>query len=179
MGSKDYLMKIEITGCEENGTDYHVHLLFTHDDGSQSKSIHIFPQDTLEWRAAEYGIDPTDTNTLLDIVLAEPYLTPEDWTTGSQLHDAETIEQARTHHLARCAQVKLRHRISTRGRNAAPTQLVREQHAMHPEALELKRQMVADGREYIRALRQPTSREGIDRDRVERLRAAMRQGRRP
>lgn len=34
---------------------------------------HIFPKNTLAWRAAEYGIDPTDTETLLDIVLHEPF----------------------------------------------------------------------------------------------------------
>ncbi|MFJ8995610.1 hypothetical protein ACIRQH_35045 [Streptomyces sp. NPDC102279] len=34
---------------------------------------HIFPKVTLEFRAAEYGIDPTDVDTLLDIVLHEPY----------------------------------------------------------------------------------------------------------
>lgn len=34
---------------------------------------HIFPQFTLEQRAAEYGIDPTAVDQLLDIVLHEPY----------------------------------------------------------------------------------------------------------
>lgn len=35
---------------------------------------HIFPHVTLAWRAAEYGIDPTDTATLLDVILHEPFL---------------------------------------------------------------------------------------------------------
>jgi len=35
---------------------------------------HVFPKTTMQSRAAEYGIDPTDTNTLLDIVLHEPYM---------------------------------------------------------------------------------------------------------
>lgn len=34
---------------------------------------HVFPQFTLEQRAAEYGIDPTAVDDLLDIVLHEPY----------------------------------------------------------------------------------------------------------
>lgn len=43
------------------------------DDGTTTMMLHVFPPDTLEWRAAEYGIDPTDLDTLLDIVLNEPF----------------------------------------------------------------------------------------------------------
>jgi len=35
---------------------------------------HVFPKDTLQNRAAEYGIDPADRETLMDIVLHEPYM---------------------------------------------------------------------------------------------------------
>lgn len=35
---------------------------------------HVFPKTTMASRAAEYGIEPTDTDTLLDIVLHEPYM---------------------------------------------------------------------------------------------------------
>lgn len=35
---------------------------------------HVFPKTTMQSRAAEYGIDPNDTDTLLDIVLHEPYM---------------------------------------------------------------------------------------------------------
>ncbi|MFF4552702.1 hypothetical protein [Streptomyces sp. NPDC001422] len=34
---------------------------------------HVFPKVTLEYRAAEYDIDPTAVDQLLDIVLHEPY----------------------------------------------------------------------------------------------------------
>lgn len=36
---------------------------------------HAFPPDTLEWRAAEYGL--TDFDEILDIILHEPYLPDE------------------------------------------------------------------------------------------------------
>ncbi|MDF5756670.1 hypothetical protein [Spongiactinospora sp. TRM90649] len=36
--------------------------------------IHMFPHSTFEWRAAEYGIDPDDLETLLDVILHEPYI---------------------------------------------------------------------------------------------------------
>ncbi|WP_440063763.1 hypothetical protein [Streptosporangium sp. OZ121] len=36
--------------------------------------MHIFPHSTFEWRAAEYGIDPDDLETLLDVILHEPWI---------------------------------------------------------------------------------------------------------
>lgn len=43
-------------------------------DAEGKEHVHVFPQETLAWRAAEYGIDPADTDTLLDIILHEPFL---------------------------------------------------------------------------------------------------------
>lgn len=41
--------------------------------------IHIIPHSTWEWRCAEYGIDPDDLDTLLDVVLHEPWVpSPDD-----------------------------------------------------------------------------------------------------
>lgn len=41
-------------------------------DQDGNGSAHVFPHDTLEWRAAEYGL--TDVDEILDIVLHEPHL---------------------------------------------------------------------------------------------------------
>jgi hypothetical protein len=60
--------------------------------------LHIFPLDALEWRAAEYGIEPTDTDLLLDIVLHEPYLTDEP-----VVYTAASSAAARVIHLERIA----------------------------------------------------------------------------
>ncbi|MFF0055688.1 hypothetical protein ACFYRI_14985 [Streptomyces microflavus] len=98
--------------------------------------VHVFPQETLAWRAAEYGIDPTDTDTLLDIILHEPFLpdlsTPEAAaadpaartglnvttlnTKGAkvepvQLHNAPTTKAARDAHLLRINNVKQDHHV--------------------------------------------------------------------
>jgi hypothetical protein len=138
-----------------------------HDDGTSIRLQHTFPLDTLEWRAAEYGIDPADTATLLDIVLAEPYLTKEDWATGHRLHDAPDIDTARADHLARCARAKLRHRLSTRTAGH-PCRRVAAESPLHPEAIELKRQLVAQARAahaHARAAAAP--------DRIAVLRAAV------
>ncbi|MQY07746.1 hypothetical protein [Actinomadura macrotermitis] len=110
---------------------------------------YVFPVETLEWRAAEYGIDPADVTTLLDIVLHEPFIPdPTDpasfagdaaaakgmtvpaAASGDRvaegdpvpvwLYNAETIEQARAAHLARVAAVKRdRVRVATAARTGA------------------------------------------------------------
>lgn len=141
-------MRVQFGDATEDGQGHwSVVVTRIEDDGIVTTGVHVFPTDTLEWRAAEYGIDPSDVDTLMDIILAEPYLTDQHWATGSQLHDADTIDQARADHIARCAAVKLAHRMSTRGKAAEPLRAVRERHEMHPEALEMKRELVRRGRE--------------------------------
>lgn len=133
---------------------------------------HCFPKDTLEWRAAEYGIDPADTDALLDIVLAEPFLMPGDFTPGESLHDAPDIEAARRAHLRRCAQGKLRARLSTRaGKSArslssgpAALSVIKENSPMEEVVLREKRRFVAEQRQQYR-------------DNVERERTRARQSR--
>ncbi len=120
-----------------------------HDDGTVQDGVHVFPADILEWRAAEYDVDPADTTTLLDIVLAEPYLTEEDHNTGSRLHDVGTVDGARADHLARCAKVKLRHRMTTRGAKH-PLDKIRREAVLHPDALAIKRELVRRSREEHR-----------------------------
>jgi hypothetical protein len=141
----------------------------TLDDGTEIRRQHVFPLDTLEWRAAEYGIDPADTATLLDIVLAEPHLTEEDWAAGHQLHDAPDIDTARQDHLARCARAKLRHGISTRSKNH-PCRRVADESPLHPEAIALKQQLVARARAAHAAAQQaePPDRIAVLRAAVER-----------
>lgn len=46
--------------------------LVHHVDQNGSGSSYVFPKDTLEWRAAEYGLD--DVDEILDMVLHEPHL---------------------------------------------------------------------------------------------------------
>jgi hypothetical protein len=107
-----------------------------------SGNIHetIFPEVTLAWRAAEYGIDPTDTALLLDVILHEPFLpdlddpdeadkdpaaragmtVPAREDRGQvrkgdpipvRLYNADTIDQAREAHLMRIEAVKQQRRI--------------------------------------------------------------------
>lgn len=69
-------MEIEILSArinEESGR-YEVAKRITNDDGTQRMELQIFAPETLEWRAGEYGIDPTDVDTLVDIVLYENHM---------------------------------------------------------------------------------------------------------
>lgn len=74
-----------------------------HPDGTPH--LHVFPTDTLAWRAAEYGIDLADTDTLLDIVLHEPHLPGDD----RLLPTAANRDAARADLLARIADTKTNH----------------------------------------------------------------------
>ncbi|WP_156960702.1 hypothetical protein [Amycolatopsis taiwanensis] len=138
------------------------------DDGTIRRR-YMFPAETLEWRAAEYGIDPTDRATLLDIVLAEPHLTPEDWSTGSQLHTAPDIDTARADHISRCAATKWRNRIGTRA-VGNPCRQIAEDSPMDAEAIDLKRQLVEHQRARIAEQAAPAT---SAPDRIAALRAAL------
>lgn len=65
---------------------------------------HRFPHVALLWRAAEYGIDPADSRTLLDIVLHEPHID----TRHDDPHFVYDVDEdtARTAHLAKIAAAK-------------------------------------------------------------------------
>ncbi|RSD22014.1 hypothetical protein [Amycolatopsis eburnea] len=171
---------IDVQRVDKGDSSYWAIILeLSDEDGTVHNRAHIMPADTLEWRAAEYGIDPADTATLLDVVLAEPYLSEEDWATGHQLHDAPDIDTARRAHIARCARAKLRHRLSTRTRAATkdtpavpnPCQRVADESPLHPEAIELKRQLVQQARAA-----HAQARAAAPPDRIAALRAAVERG---
>lgn len=118
----------------------------TLDDGTTIRGRHVFPDDALEWRAAEYDIDPADTDTLLDMVLWEPHL-PEPDQPELLLHDAPDIASAREYHLKRVADRKGK---GAKPPQAGPPDPVRSQvvalSRMNPRALELKKVLVDEGR---------------------------------
>jgi len=139
----------------QSGQDFwQITMTITADDGTSSESVCLMPSDTMEWRAAEYGIDPADTATLADIVLAEPFLTADDWSAGTHLYGgspgltrAPDIDTARADHIARCAQVKWRHRMSTRVKTN-PVVRVRDESPLHPDVISIKAGLVAGQRAH-------------------------------
>lgn len=116
------------------------------------QSGHCFPKDIFEWRAAEYGIDPNDMDTLIDIVLAEPFLEESDFLPGEGLFDAPQRDVAREAHKSRCAKGKLRGRITTRGKIAHKDGILhklRTESFMDKEVIEVKREHVDRQRKAV------------------------------
>lgn len=134
-------MKITVDSAETDRDHWKIVYTVVGDDGTTTRLLYALPQDTMEWRAAEYGIEPTDTATLLDIVLVEPHLTPQDWAAGHQLHTAPDIDTARKDHVARCAAAKLRCRLSTRTKGS-PLARVQAESPMDLEVIAVKREHV-------------------------------------
>lgn len=116
---------------------------------STTEHGHCFPKEIFEWRAAEYGIDPKDMDTLVDVVLSEPFLTAEDFQPGENLYDAPTVTAAREAHTARCARGKLRARLVSRGKIAhagGVLHTLRTESPMDEGVLAVKRQYVQEQR---------------------------------
>lgn len=133
-------MTLRILGVEEQGDLFAVRRA---DADGNEMYVHVFPKDTLEWRAAEYGIDPDDFDTLLSIVLYEPLLSSHDVDHPKHLFNAGSIAEARDYHLGQINAVrKFRPLEDPDGH----LDKIRSGHYMHPEAVGLKRADVARGR---------------------------------
>jgi hypothetical protein len=93
-------------------------------------------------RAAEYGIDPSRIDVLLDIIVCERFITNEWWNGDDHLFAAGSIDEARRLYLAEIARIKLKYRISTRRRAGStvphPLQVLRDAHSWKPADLALK-----------------------------------------
>lgn len=128
-------------------------------------SFHWFPPDTMEWRSAEYGIDPGDRETLLDVVLAEGWFFDgiDPLEHPSSLYNSETIDEARDFHLSRVAVVKADHSLASapqnkralmRSTSTDPREHVKKNSVFNREIIVAKREIVAIGRDRIRTRRE-------------------------
>lgn len=79
----------------EDGSRFRVATEVVDDNGESKRILHIMPVDTLEWRVAQFNIEPADA---LDIVLAEPYMRDAD---PEELDLLPTRSQARKRVLGR------------------------------------------------------------------------------
>lgn len=103
-------------------------------DGNGGTLLNLcnIPQDTLEWRAAEYLIDPSATDLLLDIVLYEGFLSPEP--NGiPMLMRASTIDEAREYHIGKVAEIKARLRPQGANRWKQRSQRLSRLATAHPD----------------------------------------------
>lgn len=125
---------------------------------------HVFPQATLEWRMAEYGLDGIDE--ALDVVLhepwaitpSEPWLIPADAATRQgmvvrtrgpavdyepiALHNADSIDDARTAHRIRIADAKNRVHVVPPDGKPDPLDIIRQRHGVTEEGVQEKAALV-------------------------------------
>jgi len=80
-------------------------------NGKLTSFSHCFPEEIFMFRAAEYGFDPTDIDTMMDVILAEPHTKIDP---GTHLYELKDRDEAKRHHVTRCARKKLDMRLSTR-----------------------------------------------------------------
>lgn len=112
--------------------------------------MHTEPKQSLDWRAAEYGIDPADTDTLLEIILHEPFMamTEETDTQASRYADGPTLWEAESTDAAREALfTRVKNcpvRIDIRG--VAALDVIRSSHQPDPERLRAMRELVDTNR---------------------------------
>lgn len=84
-------------------TLWRIELQLTYSDGSTEQRLYVLPQDTIEWRMAEYEYDPsTDLDEVTEMVLFEAVVTDEpDLSHPDHLYNTASVEQARTRHRQR------------------------------------------------------------------------------
>jgi hypothetical protein len=82
-------------------------MLDREDEGDTIPAAVIMPPTTLAIRAGEYGLDPADTQLLLDVVLHETFISYPD--NEHPLWTAPSIQEARERHLDEVATVRRLH----------------------------------------------------------------------
>jgi hypothetical protein len=99
----------------------------------------IIPVDLMAWRVAEYGLDSGDLDTLIDIMICERYLPPQEMQPNTvPLWNAPTIEEARSKYLQLITNTKLKYRISTREKDSPLGRVKQMTPEMHPADIGLK-----------------------------------------
>lgn len=107
---------------------------------------HVFPKATLEWRAAEYGIDPQDTETLLDVILHEQLMDEEeDALLKKEVSAARSTTAARQACSDRLDALKQRTRIVLDGKNN-PLDAIRAKPGTTANGVRAKREIVDTAR---------------------------------
>lgn len=100
---------------------------------------YLMPTTILEWRAAEYGVDPADVDALMELILHEPHIPMIDDGSGPRYADggpdllsAESTSAARDAHAARVKACPVRINV----RNAKALDAVRTGHK--PDAARIR-----------------------------------------
>ena len=140
-----HFTSVEFLSCEkrlfEGRPHYYIKTMVETPNGPERFDIQM-PTDTLEWRAAEYGIDHTDVHQLWDITLAEFFMNEKDYEDQPQLYTHMDMEEIKKAHISRVAKVKWALRLATRTKGTVH-EAAKAIAQIHPEAVDLKTRHVA------------------------------------
>jgi hypothetical protein len=140
-----HFTSVEFLSCEkrlfQGRPHYYIKSMVETPTGPERFDIQM-PTDTLDWRAAEYGIDHTDVDQLWDITLAEFFMNEEDYGDDPQLYTHLDMDEVRKAHIGRVAKVKWALRMATRTKGSVH-EAAKAIAQIHPEALDLKTRHVA------------------------------------
>lgn len=169
-----------VTSVEERFFEQGDAWLITMDTGTPNTiATYLLPKAALQNRAAEYGIDPADVETLLDIALHEPYIPdPTDpanhaddaaakkglrakaWVSRGSirrgqmvpawLYNSDSIEQAREAHFARIEHCKANRVRVVSPKTADPLDVIRRQYAPDAGQVAVVRRQVEATRQRLR-----------------------------
>ncbi|WP_433235560.1 hypothetical protein ACQPYK_25555 [Streptosporangium sp. CA-135522] len=104
--------------------------------------MHIIPHSTWEWRCAEYGVDPNDMDTLLDIVLHEPWIPdPNDVLSLADPAAAAVLED--THGLPTCWTPAVSDTVRLQAQLARVEAVKRHRVRMEPETQQVRQGVLA------------------------------------
>lgn len=145
-------MIVELVEAEQRDNGLIVALVdVTDDNGSIVRLSHFMPPDTMEWRAAEYDLDPiADKDLILDLVLFEPHLEIPDeerlYKTDRETAKAAIRSRIKAERGKSDAAKALRTGKPSRVGAAATEEECRAKLAsmsfLHPEVVEIKREAV-------------------------------------
>ncbi len=116
-------------------------------DETGMKHMHLIPKAGLDYRAAEYGIDPTDVDTLLEVILSETHMPTAEQEemdpalkakAKPHLWNANTTAEARTNHLERVKNCAVKYQV----RSSKALDVIRQGHSPNQEFISTYRQVV-------------------------------------
>jgi hypothetical protein len=154
-------MAFRYTGARRDGDLIYVYREYDRPDGTVGVEQMQMPHTIVSIRAGEYGLDPEkDKDAIWDIILHENEANHSDGMVVPELMTAETLEEARDSHLARCRRVKERHgKIRTKSATREVPDVIAQVHRaclIDPQLIDLHRdQMKHHCRAFKAAQQEP------------------------
>jgi len=158
------MKSVKILSVSKDGAIISVFKEITNDDNTVEINQHMFSEETLEWRAAEY--DTTDQDALIDLIIYSPYMDQSE----PGLYDYPNSAAAKNSHGANIISIKARLRPPGPDNSAQHYQTIKGHSHFDPEAIELKRGHVTKTFDMMNATPKP---EQNDKTRIDKLRQQL------